>query len=201
MYLAAIFQWLTVEHLEALVNNYSSLGIFGAFLLPFIDSFIGLFPIWVFVMVNVAAFGFWTGLFISWIGSVTGAITFFLILRKLGAERVSKFLRRSKKVNRILGWIDNCGFGTIFILFCFPFTPTLFINICASLAKVRMAPYFAGMILGKLVMVSMVATVGRDLLYWVGHPIKAACLLAIIMLLWFMGRLMEKRIANSATSK
>ena len=196
MTISSIIPWLSYENLENLVNNYESLGLFVAFLLPLLDSFFGLIPIWAIVTINISVFGFWPALFVSWLGSVTGATILFFIIRKLGIERVSRFIRRYKRGNVALGWIDRANFSTILILFCFPFTPTFLINIFAALSKVNTKQYLLGMIFGKSIMMFTVGLIGYDIKSYVHSPLKVVLLIIFIILLWYGGKAFEKRLVT-----
>lgn len=50
---------MTQEQVQYWFDLFGSLGYIVGFLLPFIEAFIPVLPIIVFVIVNVNAFGFW----------------------------------------------------------------------------------------------------------------------------------------------
>jgi uncharacterized membrane protein YdjX (TVP38/TMEM64 family) len=87
-----------------------------------LEAFLPFLPLFVFVMANATAFGLWWGFFFSWIGAVVGAFLVFSIVRKFGQARVFLFLQKHKQVQRLTNWVENHGFGPLFIMLCFPFT-------------------------------------------------------------------------------
>ncbi|MDF2536229.1 MAG: hypothetical protein K0R18_2391 [Bacillales bacterium] len=200
MILASLNDWTTVEFLHQIIHQYETLGVLFGLLLPFIDSFLGFLPLWVIVGVNVSCFGFWPGFIVSYIGSVLGTTSLFLLLRKLGRNKVTNFLYRPNKKHPVLNWIDHSGFGPVFILFCFPFTPSFFTNIFAAVSKIRTTPYLIGIALGKFIMIFIVSVIGHDIQSLLKHPVKSIYVLLVIGVLWYAGKLVEKRLSKIQTS-
>lgn len=198
MHLGSLNDSATVEFLHRLIHNYESLGMLFSFLVPFLDSFLGFLPLWVIVGVNVSVFGFWPGFLISYVGSLLGTASVFLLLRKLGRNKVTNFLYLSNKKHPVLEWIDNSGFGPVFILFCFPFTPSFITNIFAAVSKIRIIPYLSGISLGKLVMILIVSIIGHDIKSLIEQPVKTIYVLIAITVLWYVGKLVENRISTVA---
>ena len=118
-----IINWFSEDNIIELIETFRSFGIFIAFLLPFIEAFIPFLPIILFVIANVNAYGLFLGFIISWIGTVTGSYLVFLILRLISKKPFMKKIVEQRKVVKFIQWIDEHGFGPLFILLCFPFTP------------------------------------------------------------------------------
>ena len=116
-----IREWLTLENILKLIQEYQSLGPIAGILLPFLEAFLPFLPLFVFVMANATAFGLWWGFCFSWIRAVVGAFLVFSIVRKFGQARVFLFLQKHKQVQRLTNWVENHGFGPLFIMLCFPF--------------------------------------------------------------------------------
>src|SRR5699024_11360153 len=77
---------------------------------------------------NAAAYGLLKGFLLSWAGSSLGSIGVFLIIRKLGRRRIFKTIREHEHVHKVMSWVERSGFGPLFILLCFPFSPSSVIN-------------------------------------------------------------------------
>ncbi|MDF2556209.1 MAG: hypothetical protein K0R71_37 [Bacillales bacterium] len=199
MNLGSINEWATADFLHQVIHSYESLGLLYGLLLPFLDSFLGFLPLWVIVGVNVSVFGFWPGFLVSFVGSVLGTISLFLLLRKVGRNKVTNFLYRPNKKHPVLDWIDHSGFGPVFILFCFPFTPSFFTNIFAAVSKIRTLPYICGITLGKLVMILIVSVIGHDIKSLIDHPVRTFYVLLAISALWYAGKIVEKKVSNIGT--
>src|SRR5690625_92453 len=121
---------------ERLLVFYEALGPIPGILLPFIEALLPFLPLMAIVLTNAAAYGLLKGFLYSWIGASLGAITVFLIIRHFREIRLLKWIHSNKQVQRVTGWIERRGFGPIFLLLCFPFSPSSVINFVAALSGV-----------------------------------------------------------------
>lgn len=186
--------WFSWETLSNLAHDYRALGpIFGT-MLPFIEAFLPFLPLVVFIVANVTAFGFLFGFLVSWIGSVAGAYTVFLIIRKYGRARFLGFITRHEKIQKLILWVERNGFGPLFLLICFPFTPSALVNIVAGLSNMKKHTYLWTIALGKLIMIFVVSFIGSDIKALVTQPLRTAIVVLLIGILWFVGKRVEKRI-------
>src|SRR5690625_5676119 len=124
------------DYIMELLNNYESLGPLPGILLSFIEAFLPFLPLIVFVLANVALFGLLIVFLFSWVGSSLGSIFVFLIIRKLGNKRIFKAISKNKQVDKVTSWLARHGFGPLFLLLCFPFSPSSVINVVAGLSKI-----------------------------------------------------------------
>ncbi|TYR79569.1 TVP38/TMEM64 family protein [Priestia megaterium] len=189
-----IKQYLTLEGVLELLKEYRSFGIIPGLLLPILEAFIPILPLFAFVMANAAAFGLWLGFFISWVGSCVGAILVFLVFRRYGQARFLNFVSRHEQIRKIMIWVERHGFGPLFIMLCFPFTPSAAINVVSGLSRVSMAQFVLAVLSGKMVMVFMMSFIGADFVSFVQQPIKAVIVLVIILILWIVGKQIERRL-------
>lgn len=196
-----IKEWINYQSLLKVLHEYESLGIVFGFLLPFFDSFLPIFPFVFVIAVNVKAFGFWPGFIASWTGSVLGTLLLFYILRKVGRNTITNFLYRPGKKHPVMNWIGKAGFGPIFIILCLPFTPSFFVNIFAAVSRVRASVYIPAVIFGKFVMVLSVATIGKDIGDFRHHPSKTIILVVLMIVLWRVGKIVEKRLSEKSSIK
>lgn len=196
MYIETLTDAEVTQMLMELFNKYSESSVLLGLVLPFIDAFIPILPLWVFITVNVYAFGFISGFIISWVGSVLGNTCVFFILRRIGRNNITEFLYRPNKNHPILGWIDNASFLPMFIYFALPFTPAFVLVIFAAFVRVRVATFMLAMITGKFVMIFFIAYVGKDFKAIIENPIKGVVYVLIMLLAWFVGRKFENRMAS-----
>ena len=145
-------------------------------------------------MANVAAYGLLFGFLISWVGSFVGAYTVFLVIRKYGRARVLGFITRHERIQKLILWVERNGFGPLFLLICFPFTPSALVNIVAGLSNIKKHTYLWTVASGKLIMIFVVSFIGSDLKALVTQPIRTAIVVIVIAILWFIGKRVEKRI-------
>ncbi|MGE6260969.1 TVP38/TMEM64 family protein [Heyndrickxia sporothermodurans] len=189
-------EWFTIENMMNLIEQYRSLGPLPGVFLLLLEAFFPFLPLILIVMANTNAFGLWLGFLISWIGASVGAILVFLVIRKFGKSRLLSFLHKNRQVKKITDWVERHGFGPIFLLLCFPFTPSAVVNIVAGLSKINMIQYFLAVVTGKMVMIFIVSFVGHDIVSLINRPLKTAGVLLIIAVLWFVGKRIEARLAK-----
>lgn len=197
MDLDTVREWLSLENITELTQQYRSFGPLPGILLPMLEAFLPFLPLVVFVFANATAFGLWWGFLFSWAGAVAGAFLVFMIIRRYGQMRFFRFLQRHKQVKRLMDWVDNHGFGPLFLLLCFPFTPSAIVNIVAGLSKVSPIQYGLAVIGGKMVMIFMISFVGYDIVSLIHKPVRTVIVGVIIFILWFVGKRVEVRLNKS----
>lgn len=196
-----ITEWLTVENIMELIGKYRSLGPIAGVLLPMIEAFLPFLPLFLFAMANANAFGLWLGFLYSWLGASLGAYFVFLIVRKFGQKRFLAFLKNHPKVIRLMNWVERHGFGLLFVLLCFPFTPSAVVNIVAGLSRLSYAQYMLAVVTGKMVMLFTMSFVGYNIRALITQPVRTAVVLVIIFILWFVGKRIETRITAQLPEK
>src|SRR5690606_8296939 len=154
-------EWLDVDKISELSGHYKALGPFIGLLLPFIESFLPFLPLFVFVFANAGAYGLWYGFILSWAGTVAGSYAVFLIIRKYGRKRLLRFLTRHARVQQLIHWVERNGFGPLFILICFPFTPSALVNLVAGLSNMKKKNYLMILMAGKFVMIFTISYIGN----------------------------------------
>lgn len=141
--------YLTQEHLTELFQSYRAFGPLIAVLLPLIEAFLPFLPLIVFVVANTNSFGLWEGFILSWAGSTAGSILVFLIVRQYGQRKLLGFIRSHPSVRKLMLWVERHGFGPMFLLLCFPFTPSAAVNVVLRFVKDRNAVVYFGGSLGE----------------------------------------------------
>lgn len=186
--------FFSMENIVELTQSYRAFGPLIGFLLPFIEAFLPFLPLFVFVFANATAYGLWIGFLLSWGGSVLGAYAVFLLIRKYGRARFMNFMTRHEKVQKLIHWVERNGFGPLFLLLCLPFTPSALVNLVAGLSNIRRHYYLLTVMAGKFVMVFTISFVGYDLRALFTQPIRTAIVILVIVLLYVIGKILEKRL-------
>ena len=189
------------DYIMELLNNYESLGPLPGILLPFIEAFLPFLPLIVFVLANGAAYGLLKGFLFSWIGSSLGSIFVFLIIRKLGKRRIFKAISKNKQVDKVTSWLGRHGFGPLFLLLCFPFSPSSVINVVAGLSKISTQQFILAVLLGKSVMIFSIAYIGSSIFEFAKHPVRTIVVGICIILFWMIGKYIEKTLEKKALIK
>ncbi|ULT58095.1 TVP38/TMEM64 family protein [Neobacillus drentensis] len=186
--------WFTLEHIMSLIQEYRALGPIPGILLIIVEAFLPFLPLFVFVMANANAFGLWLGFLYSWLGACLGAILVFLLIRKFGQKRLLSFLPKHPKVRKLMDWVERHGFSPLFLLVCFPFTPSALVNIVAGLSKISLAQYMLAVCIGKMVMIFTISFIGYDLHSLITKPLRTVTVFIVIFILWFVGKRIEVKM-------
>ncbi|MFK2825840.1 TVP38/TMEM64 family protein [Bacillus sp. B190/17] len=194
-------EWFTLENIMEWIERYESFGPLPGFFLPMLESFLPVLPLFAFVLANASAFGLWLGFLLSWSGSVTGAVLVFLLIRHYGQRRILSFLYKHHQVKKLMNWVDNHGFGPVFLLLCFPFTPSAVVNIVAGLSNISIKQYLLAVMTGKAVMIFTISFIGYDVVSLIKEPVRTVILGSIIFILWIAGKQIEGRLEKKEKRK
>ncbi|MFQ3543817.1 TVP38/TMEM64 family protein [Halobacillus rhizosphaerae] len=202
---------ITLEQLKQMAENdrlfdyiinqfeqFKSLGPLPGILLPLLEAFLPILPLVGFVLANSVVYGLFKGFLYSWIGSAAGAVLVFLIVRRLGQQRFFRFISRHKQVRKVMSWLEEHGFGPLFLLMCFPFSPSSIINVVSGLSKVNRQQFILATLLGKSVMIFTISYVGSSIASFAQNPVKTIVVGACILLFWILGKYIERRIQKKA---
>jgi len=189
------------DFIQQLLNQYEGLGPLPGIILPFTEAFLPFLPLIVFVLGNAAAYGLLEGFLLSWLGACSGAIVVFMLLRKLGKTKILRKVRENKQVERITNWVERHGFGPLFLLLCFPFSPSAIINVVAGLSKVSTQQFILAVMLGKAVMIFSISYVGSSIMEFAQNPVKTIVVGIGIALFWLLGKFLEKRLQTKIENK
>jgi uncharacterized membrane protein YdjX (TVP38/TMEM64 family) len=186
--------FFSMENIIEITQSYRAFGPLIGFLLPFFEAFLPFLPLFVFVFANATAYGLWIGFLLSWGGAVLGAYAVFLVVRKYGRARFMNFMTKHQKVQKLIHWVERNGFGPLFLLLCFPFTPSALVNVVAGLSNISRHYYLLTVMAGKFVMVFMISFVGYDIKALFTQPIRTVIVIVVIVLLYIIGKILEKRL-------
>ncbi|WP_226038058.1 TVP38/TMEM64 family protein [Aquibacillus saliphilus] len=184
-----------------LLKSYESLGPLPGVLLPFFEAFFSFLPLVVFVMTNAAAYGLLQGFLLSWIGASAGAICVFLLVRRLGEKRFFRWIRGNKQVKKVTNWLEKHGFGPLFLLMCFPFSPSAIINIVAGMSKISFQQFALAVLLGKTVMIFTISYIGESIMSFAQNPMRTIIVGIGIALFWILGKFIEKHLQKRANAR
>jgi len=190
-------RYFTEKNILQLLDQYKDLGFLPGVLLPMLESFLPILPLFIFVAGNAAAYGFWLGFLYSWIGVCAGSIIVFLLVRKYGQKRFLNFLNRHASTTRMLSWVERHGFGMLFLIYCFPFTPSALVNVVGGLSRINTKTFLLALSLGKLVMIAIVSFIGYDLVDVLKSPLKLGLIAFGIFVLWLGGKVVESRLKQT----
>jgi uncharacterized membrane protein YdjX (TVP38/TMEM64 family) len=184
---------LSMEDIENFFAQYAALGALPGIALTFFEAFIPILPLFAFIIANASAYGLLAGFIYSWIGVCAGSIVVFLIFRKMGGRLRAFVHKKMPKTDGFFHWMENQSFTPLFLLCCFPFTPSFFINAVSGLSSVSFRTFSLAIVCGKAVMIFMIAFIGYDLPSIISKPWKLGLVCLLIAALWFGGKKVEQR--------
>lgn len=175
-----IHQLGTLEFWESLLNSFEGLGPVAPILLAMVESFFPPLPLIAIVALNVAAHGGFLGFLYSWIGVAAGGTIMFLFWRRIVRKFFWKFACRFPKLEKAQQWVNHFDTASLFMLAVLPFTPTSFMHLAFGISDMDERHYLITVILGKGVMVGMMAVFGQSLVSSLKNPLY----LIFAILIW-----------------
>ena len=152
----------TLEFWEALLEGFGGLGPIAPVILAMVESFFPPLPLIAIVALNVAAHGGLLGFVYSWAGVMLGGTVMFLLWRRVTAS--------------------------LFMLSLLPFTPSSFMHIAFGISDFDEKRYLVTMLLGKGVMVAMMALFGQSLVSAMKNPFYLVLAIAIWAGMYFASK-------------
>ncbi|MBD3769874.1 MAG: TVP38/TMEM64 family protein [Rhodobacterales bacterium] len=136
-----------------------------------VAAFLGV-PQFVLIAAAVAVFGPWAGAAYSWLATmVSGALTFY-VGRLTGEQAFRRYA--GKTANRLAGFIGRNAFIASAVVRNVPTGPLLLVNMAFGVSHARFLPFWAGMGVGTLPKIILIAFAGRSLLAALsGNPVTA----------------------------
>ena len=180
----AVIGWLhqlgTLEFWEALLEGFGGLGPIAPITLAMVESFFPPLPLIAIVALNVAAHGGFLGFAYSWIGVMLGGTIMFLFWRRIVKRFFWKVASRSQKLQKAEHWVSRFDTASLFMLSLLPFTPSSFMHFAFGISDFDEKRYLVSMLLGKGVMVAMMAVFGQSLVSSMKNPFY----LVLAIILW-----------------
>lgn len=191
------FDVLSFHQLEEWFGIFRQFGYIPGFILIYIRAIIPILPLTLYIILMMHTYGAIAGIIISWLGVITGSFTVFLICKKLVNTEKMKKLKKRTSVQRLISFIDRQGLIPLFILLCFPFTPNTLINLVASLSHIKIKYYFIVLAISKLISITILGVMGREVTTIFTNPIRAIIFIVIFVIFWFISKKIEKHFMGS----
>ena len=165
-----VHQLGTLEFWQTLLDSFGDLGPFAPIFLAMVESFFPPLPLIAIVALNVAAHGGLFGFVYSWVGVMLGGTLMFLFWRRVLKQFFWKFASRSQKLEKAEQWVSRFDVSSLFMLSVLPFTPSSFMHFAFGISDFDEKRYLITMLLGKGVMVAMMALFGQSLVSSMKNP-------------------------------
>lgn len=175
-----VHQLGTLEFWQTLLDSFGDLGPLAPIFLAMVESFFPPLPLIAIVALNVAAHGGLFGFVYSWVGVMLGGTLMFLFWRRVLKQFFWKFASRSQKLEKAEQWISRFDVSSLFMLSVLPFTPSSFMHFAFGISDFDEKRYLITMLLGKGVMVAMMALFGQSLVRSMKNPVY----LVLAVVIW-----------------
>lgn len=175
-----VHQLGTLEFWQTLLDSFGDLGPLAPIFLAMVESFFPPLPLIAIVALNVAAHGGLFGFVYSWVGVILGGTLMFLFWRRVLKQFFWKFASRSQKLEKAEQWVSRFDVSSLFMLSVLPFTPSSFMHFAFGISDFDEKRYLITMLLGKGVMVAMMALFGQSLVSSMKNPVY----LVLAVVIW-----------------
>ena len=175
-----VHQLGTLEFWQTLLDSFGDLGPLAPIFLAMAESFFPPLPLIAIVALNVAAHGGLFGFVYSWVGVMLGGTLMFLFWRRVLKQFFWKFASRSQKLEKAERWVSRFDVSSLFMLSVLPFTPSSFMHFAFGISDFDEKRYLITMLLGKGVMVAMMALFGQSLVRSMKNPVY----LVLAVVIW-----------------
>ena len=175
-----VHQLGTLEFWQTLLDSFGDLGPLAPIFLAMVESFFPPLPLIAIVALNVAAHGGLFGFVYSWVGVMLGGTLMFLFWRRVVKCFFWKFASRSQKLEKAEQWVSRFDVSSLFMLSVLPFTPSSFMHFAFGISDFDEKRYLITMLLGKGVMVAMMALFGQSLVSSMKNPVY----LVLAVVIW-----------------
>ena len=175
-----VHQLGTLEFWQTVLESFGDLGPLAPIFLAMVESFFPPLPLIAIVALNVAAHGGLFGFVYSWVGVMLGGTLMFLFWRRVLKQFFWKFASRSQKLEKAEQWVSRFDVSSLFMLSVLPFTPSSFMHFAFGISDFDEKRYLITMLLGKGVMVAMMALFGQSLVSSMKNPVY----LVLAVVIW-----------------
>jgi uncharacterized membrane protein YdjX (TVP38/TMEM64 family) len=138
------------EMIIDLFESYTHIALALSLIINIIISLLGVVPSVFLTAANLAVFGLWEGIAVSFAGEAVGAAVAFILYRK-GFRRLKDMRGLSHpKVQKLMEADGKEAFSLILALRILPFVPSGLVTFIASIGKTAFLTFFLASTLGKI---------------------------------------------------
>jgi uncharacterized membrane protein YdjX (TVP38/TMEM64 family) len=139
-----------VDSLLQLFKEHQDLAIVISICISIIIALLGVVPSVFITAANILFFGFWNGLFISFLGEAIGAGIAFVLYRKGFKKPVKKQLEHFPKAEKLINSEGKEAFYLVIALRLIPFVPSGLVTFAAAIGKISIGSFLLASSLGKM---------------------------------------------------
>lgn len=181
-----ILEFFSYENLIGFTEFMREIGPIGGVLLIMLEGILTFLPQSLFVALNVYFYGFWVGSLASYTGTVIISIlTYFIFSKIANTKFVSKWLERPN-IKKVSNWLKKNRFIFLTIYFSTPITSASAMCMACGLAKVEFKKFILPMLIGKIMLITSISLIGKNMMSFLENPILSTSIIIIIFVIYFI---------------
>jgi len=167
------------------LQQYPQFAIAISLLASIVIAVLGVIPSVFITGANILFFGFWNGVFISFLGEAIGAAVSFWLYRKGFKKTSQRGLQKFKRAQQLVEVEGAKAFTLILSLRLLPFVPSGLITFAAAVGKVSFLLFVVASSLGKIPALLIEAYSVNQVLNnsWQGKAILAAVAIVVVFVI------------------
>lgn len=184
------------QFVDFCTNFISQGGLPFGFLLIFLESFLPILPLGVFVALNVNAFGDIVGVLLSWVATCLGCFISYTFFSYISSNFLEKFLssKTLMKVNKGLHTFQKISFSNLVLVIALPFTPAFLVNIICGIAHVSRRKFIFSILIGKVSMILFWGYVSKSLIESVTDINTIMIVSVMLIAAYLLSRFVNKKM-------
>ncbi len=159
-------------------------AVFVSIVLSILISILGIVPSAFLTILNVTAFGFWGGFWVSLAGEIVGSLIAFWLYRKGLRTYVNHKTKQSPRVQRLLNTTNREAFLLVLGLRLMPFVPSGLVTFYASVGSMSFITFAIASSLGKIPALWMEVFAANEVLEWTVTGQVIAGLIVFFLLIY-----------------
>ena len=139
-----------VDSLLQLFTSHPEIAFIISIVISIIIALLGVIPSVFITAANILFFGFWNGMFISFLGESIGAGIAFLLYRSGFKKKIGDSLNRYPTVEKLVNAKGQDAFFLILALRLIPFIPSGLITFAAAIGRIAFLKFMVASSVGKM---------------------------------------------------
>jgi uncharacterized membrane protein YdjX (TVP38/TMEM64 family) len=180
------------DNILSFIDTFGSYSVLISTVLILIEALVPMLPIFVFITVDYYVLGPLFGFIVSYIFTVLGCISSYMIFKYGFGDKFDYLTRNKKMVKKYTTLFKNISTGKLVLIISFPFTPSFFVNVAAGLTKMDFKKYLTALLFGKVALVVYCGYVGVSLIESFKNPIILLKIVILILFIYLIYRICDK---------
>ncbi|MDM5336274.1 VTT domain-containing protein [Fictibacillus enclensis] len=164
--------------------SYGQVAVIISIFLNVVISVLGIVPSVFLTAANLAVFGLWPGMAVSFAGEAIGAVVSFVLYRKGFRNATEWKAMHHPKIKQLLEARGKEAFMLILALRILPFMPSGVVTFVAAVGKSSLLLFVLASSIGKIPAILIEGYSVYQLIQWTWEGKLVATVMAVLLLLW-----------------